>query len=49
LLRWAIERNNLDLWRFRIEIAPFGQPPYVIKPTSALPTIKGPVQIEGMA
>src|SRR3981081_3723791 len=48
-LRWAIERNNAASGRFRIEIDPAGQPPYVIKPASALPAIKGPVEIEGMA
>src|SRR5258708_2759650 len=48
-LRWAIERNNAAPGRYRIEIDPAGPPPYVIKPASALPAIKGPVQIEGMA
>ena len=48
-LRWAIERNNAAPGRFRIEIDPAGQAPYVIKPASALPPIKGPVQIEGAA
>ena len=48
-LRWAIERNNAAPGRFRIEIDPAGQAPYVIKPASALPSIKGPVQIEGAA
>jgi hypothetical protein len=48
-LRWAIERNNASPGRFRIEIAPDGPAPYVIKPASALPPIKGPVTIEGMA
>jgi 3-dehydroshikimate dehydratase len=48
-LRWAIERNNAEPGRFRIEIAPVGQAPYVIKPASPLPPIKGPVQIEGAA
>ena len=41
-LRWAIERNNAAPGRFRIEIDPAGQAPYVIKPASALPPIKGP-------
>ena len=48
-LRWAIERNNTAPGRFRIEITPVGQAPYVIKPASSLPPIKGPVQIEGAA
>lgn len=48
-LRWAIERNNTAPGRFRIEIAPTGTAPHVIKPASPLPPIKGPVQIEGMA
>lgn len=48
-LRWAIERNNTTPGRFRIEIAPAGQPPHVIKPVSLLPAIKGPVVIEGAA
>jgi 3-dehydroshikimate dehydratase len=48
-LRWAIERNNGAPGRFRIEIAPDGPAPYVIKPASALPPIKGPVTIEGTA
>ena len=46
-LRWAIERNNAAPGRFRIEIAPGGPGPHVIKPASALPPIKGPVTIEG--
>jgi 3-dehydroshikimate dehydratase len=48
-LRWAIERNNTAPGRFRIEIAPAGQPPHVIKLVSSLPSIKGPVAIEGAA
>ena len=48
-LRWAIERNNAAPGRFRIEIAPGGPGPHVIKPASALPPIKGPVTIEGTA
>jgi len=48
-LRWAIERNNAAPGRFRIEIAPAGQAPHVIKPVSPLPAIKGPVAIEGAA
>ena len=46
-LRWAIERNNAAPGRFRIEIAPAGQAPHVIKPASPLPAIKGPVAVEG--
>jgi 3-dehydroshikimate dehydratase len=48
-LRWAIERSNASPGRFRIEIAPDGPAPYLIKPASALPPIKGPVTIEGAA
>jgi 3-dehydroshikimate dehydratase len=48
-LRWAIERNNAEPGRFRIEIARVGHAPYVIKPASPLPPIKGPAQIEGAA
>jgi 3-dehydroshikimate dehydratase len=47
-LRWAIERNNTAPGRFRIEIDPEGQGPHVIRPGALLPTIKGPVRIEGM-
>ena len=47
-LRWAIERNNAAPGRFRIEIDPEGAGPYVIRPASLLPAIKGPVRIEGM-
>jgi 3-dehydroshikimate dehydratase len=47
-LRWAVERNNAAPGRFRIEIAPMGPPPHVIKLTAPLPPIKGPVAIEGM-
>jgi 3-dehydroshikimate dehydratase len=46
-LRWAIERNNAAPGRSRIELDPAGQPPHVIKLASPLPTIKGPVAIEG--
>ncbi|MEJ0074845.1 MAG: NosD domain-containing protein [Alphaproteobacteria bacterium] len=46
-LRWAIERNNTAPGRFRIEIDPEGAGPHVIKPSSPLPAIKGPVRIEG--
>src|SRR6516165_8642628 len=48
-LRWAIERNNTAPGRFRIEIAPTGPAPHVIKPVSLLPAIKGRVAIEGAA
>ena len=47
-LRWAIERNNTAPGRYRIEIDPEGAAPFVIKPASLLPPIKGPVRIEGM-
>src|SRR5215813_2025526 len=46
-LRWAIERNNAAPGRLRIEVDPAGAAPYVIKLASPLPTIKGPVAIEG--
>ena len=46
-LRWAIERNNAAPGRFRIEVAPAGPAPHVIKLASPLPAIKGPVAIEG--
>src|SRR5262249_23868940 len=46
-LRWAIERNNAAPGRFRIELDPAGQAPYVIKLASPLPALKGPVAIEG--
>jgi 3-dehydroshikimate dehydratase len=48
-LRWALERNNAAPGRFRVEIAPMGPPPHVIKLVAPLPPIKGPVAIEGMA
>ncbi|WP_337994271.1 right-handed parallel beta-helix repeat-containing protein [Pseudomonas putida] len=48
-LRWAIERNNQNPGQYRIEIRPVGKPPYVIKPTSPLPPIQGPVSLEGSA
>lgn len=47
-LRWAIERNNTAPGRFRIEIDPEGAGPHIIKPSSLLPAVKGPVRIEGM-
>ncbi|KSB88745.1 hypothetical protein AS593_19820 [Caulobacter vibrioides] len=43
-LRWAIETSNAEPGRYRIEIA---APAIVLK--SALPSIKGPVAIEGQA
>jgi 3-dehydroshikimate dehydratase len=48
-LRWAIETNNREPGRYRIEIAAIGEAPYVIRPASPLPEIKGPVAIEGIA
>ena len=48
-LRWAIETNNQNPGHYRIEIAAVGQAPYVIRPTRALPEIKGPVRITGQA
>ncbi|MGC1331146.1 right-handed parallel beta-helix repeat-containing protein [Pseudomonas sp.] len=48
-LRWAIEQNNQNPGHYRIEIQAVGSAPFVIKPASALPDIKGPVVIEGTA
>ena len=48
-LRFAIEVSNRAPGRYRIEIAPVGDAPYVIKPASPLPPIKGPARIEGAA
>lgn len=48
-LRWAIETSNRNPGEQRIEIDAVGQPPYVIRPTRALPEILGPVQISGTA
>jgi 3-dehydroshikimate dehydratase len=48
-LRWAIERSNQDAGRYRIEIQGIGQAPYVIRLSSPLPPIQGPVSIEGSA
>lgn len=47
-LRWAIETSNLHPGQYRIEIAAVGKAPYVIRPTHALPEIKGPVRITGL-
>lgn len=47
-LLWAIETSNQNPGHYRIEIAAVGKPPYVIRPTRALPEIKGPVQITGL-
>ncbi|WP_395945504.1 NosD domain-containing protein [Brevundimonas sp.] len=48
-LRWAVETNNTDPGKYRIEIAApaTGEAAIVLK--SPLPPIKGPVAIEGMA
>ncbi|AGZ36421.1 3-dehydroshikimate dehydratase [Pseudomonas sp. SWI6] len=48
-LRWAIETSNQNPGRYRIDIAPVGKPPYVIRPTRPLPEIKGPVRITGLS
>ncbi|MDR6713126.1 3-dehydroshikimate dehydratase [Pseudomonas hunanensis] len=48
-LRWAIETNNQNPGQYQIDIAAIGQPPYVIRPTRALPEIKGPVRITGLS
>jgi 3-dehydroshikimate dehydratase len=47
-LRWAIDTANQAPGRYRIEIAAVGAAPYVIRPLSPLPDIKGPVQIVGL-
>ncbi|NKF23761.1 3-dehydroshikimate dehydratase [Solimonas sp. C16B3] len=47
-LRWAIETANRNPGHYRIEIEAVGKPPYVIRPQSPLPEIKGPVQIVGL-
>ncbi len=47
-LRWAITTANQSPGTYRIEIAAVGAAPYVIKPTRALPEIKGPVAIIGL-
>lgn len=47
-LRWAIETSNQKPGHYRIDIAAVGQAPFVIRPTRALPEIKGPVQITGL-
>ncbi|MBH1592916.1 right-handed parallel beta-helix repeat-containing protein [Stenotrophomonas maltophilia] len=46
-LRGAITTANTAPGRYRIEIDAVGTAPHVIKPTSPLPEIKGPVQIIG--
>lgn len=46
-LRWAIETSNRAPGRYRIEIEPVGNAPFMIKPATLLPPVKGPVQIEG--
>ncbi|MFF5867512.1 nitrous oxide reductase family maturation protein NosD [Pseudomonas sp. NPDC012596] len=48
-LRWAIETSNKNPGHYRIDIAAVGQAPYVIRPTRALPEIKGPVRITGLS
>ncbi len=48
-LRWAIETSNRNPGHYRIDIAAVGKPPYVIRPSHALPEIKGPVSITGLA
>jgi 3-dehydroshikimate dehydratase len=46
-LRWAITTANQAPGRYRIEIAAVGDAPYVIRPSSPLPEIIGPVQLVG--
>lgn len=48
-LRWAIETSNQNPGHYRIDIAAVGKPPYVIRPSRALPEIKGPVRITGLS
>jgi len=48
-LRWAIEQNNQNPGHYRIEIQAVGNAPFVIKPATPLPEIKGPVAIQGTA
>lgn len=48
-LRWAVETNNADPGKYRIEIAAPAQGEPTITLTSPLPPVKGPVVIEGMA
>lgn len=48
-LRWAIETSNQNPGHYRIVIQAVGHAPYVIRPTRALPAIKGPVEISGSA
>lgn len=48
-LRWAIETNNQNPGHYQIDIAAVGAPPYVIRPSRALPEIQGPVRITGLA
>ncbi|MDH0300447.1 MULTISPECIES: right-handed parallel beta-helix repeat-containing protein [unclassified Pseudomonas] len=48
-LRWVIETSNQNPGHYRIDIAAVGQPPYVIRPSRALPEIKGPVSLNGLA
>jgi 3-dehydroshikimate dehydratase len=45
-LRWAIEQNNRNPGRYRIELGAVGNGPYLIKPVRELPPILGPVVIE---
>ncbi len=48
-LRFAIEASNRAPGRYQIEIDPVGAPPFVMKPASPLPPIKGPARLEGAA
>lgn len=48
-LRWALETSNAAPGRYRIDIVPVGEPPYVIRPNRALPEIKGPLRITGLS
>lgn len=46
-LRWALEKNNLNPGKYRIELETVGKAPYVIQIERALPPVRGPVQITG--
>ncbi len=47
-LRWALEKNNQNPGRYKIEIDFKDNAPLVIKPGKPLPEIKGPVDIINM-
>lgn len=47
-LRWALDRNNLNPGKYRIEIDLPANSPMVIKPGKPLPPVQGPVDIINM-